>query len=196
MTVFIEQGIETERLYWPLTTLRLKGKQIEALCDAAEVILRTWRSYSDESVGVIAKSDALHNTITPIARQRNGIYELDPVLRNNRTSEAHPLGIFHPHEEIHHIKKENIGLIEVMGLAVLPARLIRELADMERYVLGQPTQGEIGSHIDWLKGADGKAYLYASKCGRDLKTGNRRSVCGRIGTLRCIQAGSCGRRSM
>ncbi|WP_281520390.1 UDP-glucose--hexose-1-phosphate uridylyltransferase [Massilicoli timonensis] len=166
---FIEQGIETERLYWPLTTLRLKGKQIEALCDAAEVILRTWRSYSDESVGVIAKSDALHNTITPIARQRNGIYELDLVLRNNRTSEAHPLGIFHPHEEIHHIKKENIGLIEVMGLAVLPARLIRELADMERYVLGQPTQGEIGSHIDWLKALMGKHTFTQANAAEILK---------------------------
>lgn len=99
-------------------------------------ILKTWRTYSDKSVDIISYSNGeVHNTITPIARKKNNIYELDLVLRNNRTNEENPLGIFHPHEDVHHIKKENIGLIEVMGLAVLPSRLEKEINILKYYLL-------------------------------------------------------------
>ena len=112
-------NVKIGRVKWPMSTIRLTGDDREELADLAEKILDKWRKYSDESVGILAESDGQpHNTITPIARRRGAAYELDLVLRNNRTSAEHPLGIFHPHAEVHHIKKENIGLIEVMGLAV------------------------------------------------------------------------------
>lgn len=111
----------------------------EQLLGAADHILQTWKDYSDESAAIKAFSgNTPHNTITPIARMRNGVYELDLVLRNNRTSEEHPSGIFHPHADVHHIKKENIGLIEVMGLAVLPARLKEEFTEIKSFLLGEP----------------------------------------------------------
>ncbi len=115
---------------WALSTIRLIGDSIDELCDLGDKILTTWRSYTDESCDILAHTDAPHNTITPIARFRDGHFELDLILRNNRTTEEHPLGIFHPHSEYHHIKKENIGLIEAMGLAVLPARLKTELGEL------------------------------------------------------------------
>src|SRR5574344_631754 len=103
--------IKAGRVKWPMSTIRLTGEDREELCDLAEKILNKWRAYSDESVGILAESDGEpHNTVTPIARRKGEAYELDLVLRNNRTSEEHPLGIFHPHAEVHHIKKENIGL--------------------------------------------------------------------------------------
>lgn len=121
---------------WPMSVIRLRSEDKDALVDAADYILNYWRKYSDPSAEVYAYTDKTpHNTITPIARKRNGLFELDLVLRNNRTSEEHPLGIFHPHEDVQHIKKENIGLIEVMGLAVLPARLKSELREVEKYLL-------------------------------------------------------------
>jgi UDPglucose--hexose-1-phosphate uridylyltransferase len=113
-------------LKWPLSVVRVKGKKSDVV-ELASHILDKWKTYSDESVDVIYKTDKVHNTITPIARIKDGVYELDLTLRNNRTSEEYPDGIFHPHSEKHHIKKENIGLIEVLGLAVLPARLDSEL---------------------------------------------------------------------
>jgi len=121
----------------------------------AEKILSAWRNYSDESVGILAETDAPHNTITPIGRRRGNAFELDLVFRNNRTSEEHPLGIYHPHAEVHHIKKENIGLIEVMGLAVLPARLKDEMAQVKETLLNG-TQDissitDIAKHNDWFK---------------------------------------------
>jgi len=120
--------IKVELLKWPLTTLRLKGKSTDRLAEMADIILQTWRGYSDESLGIYAETaGAPHNTITPITRYQDSLYELDLVLRNNRTSALHPDGIFHPHEQYHHLKKENIGLIEVMGLAVLPGRLLTEI---------------------------------------------------------------------
>ena len=125
---------------WALSTIRLVGDSIEELCDLGDKILTTWRGYSDESCEILAHTDAPHNTITPIARYRDGHFELDLILRNNRTTEEHPLGIFHPHSEYHHIKKENIGLIEAMGLAVLPARLkneLGELTDSKKEEVGQ-----------------------------------------------------------
>ncbi len=121
----VEAGI----LHWPLSTIRLKSKSTESLCRLADKILSAWRAYTDEAAFIFAETNGeKHNTITPIARFQDGHYELDLVLRNNITTKEHPLGVYHPHEELHHIKKENIGLIEVMGLAILPARLKEELA--------------------------------------------------------------------
>ena len=125
------------------------------LADLAEKILNEWRGYSDESVGIVAFSDGEpHNTITPIARRRGEKYELDLVLRCNITTNEHPLGVFHPHGDKHHIKKENIGLIEVMGLAVLPSRLKKELSDLaEAAVSGADIRSDevLSKHADWME---------------------------------------------
>ena len=136
-------------LFWPMTTIRLRGARPEQLVEAADKILLYWRQYSDPERQILAFSDEVpHNTITPIARRRGSAYELDLVLRNNRQCEEHPLGIFHPHEDVHHIKKENIGLIEVCGLAVLPARLLSELDAVERYLVGETVAVE-ACHQEW-----------------------------------------------
>lgn len=136
---------------WPLSVIRLKAAAIDPLVNAADAILQTWRTYSDEQADVLAFSgDVPHNTITPIARKRGELFEIDLVLRNNRTSEAHPSGIFHPHEDVHHIKKENIGLIEVMGLAVLPPRLKEELAEIQQFLLGN-THEVTPPHLEWAE---------------------------------------------
>lgn len=121
---------------WPMTVLRISHPSVQMLVNTASHILRQWQNYTDESANIIAFTDgAPHNTITPIARKRGESFELDLVLRNNRTTEHYPMGIFHPHEELHNIKKENIGLIEVMGLAVLPARLQTELKTVKQALL-------------------------------------------------------------
>ena len=147
--------VEAGHVKWPMSTLRLRSNDRKQLVDLAEKILIAWRGYSDESVGIFAETDAPHNTITPIGRRRGTAYELDLVFRNNRTSEEHPLGIFHPHAEVHHIKKENIGLIEVMGLAVLPARLKDEMAHVKEHLLKgtEDISGfeDIEKHNDWYK---------------------------------------------
>lgn len=131
-------GVEASVLKWPLSVIRMRSKQQEKLVNAADDILQKWIHYSDPTVNIIAYTGKTrHNTITPIARKRKNMYELDLVLRNNRTTEKYPLGIFHPHEDVHHIKKENIGLIEVMGLAVLPARLKDELEQIKQFLLGE-----------------------------------------------------------
>ena len=148
-------GVSAGIVRWPMSVLRLSAKETEPLVNAADRILSAWRGYSDEAVGIYAETDGEpHNTITPIARKRNGRYELDLVLRNNRTTKEHPLGVFHPHEELHHIKKENIGLIEVMGLAVLPARLKREMELVaECLVSGTDLRAcpETEKHADWAE---------------------------------------------
>ena len=140
---------------WPMSVIRLTGNNPERITDLADRILGSWRGYSDESVGVVAFSEGQpHNTITPIARRRGEAYELDLVLRCNITTAEHPLGVFHPHEEKHHIKKENIGLIEVMGLAVLPSRLKQELRDLaEAMVAGADVSGDevLGKHAHWVE---------------------------------------------
>ena len=140
---------------WPMSVLRLDGEDPDRVADLAEKILACWRGYSDESVGVIAQSDGEpHNTITPIARRRGGLYELDLVLRCNITTAEHPLGVFHPHADKHHIKKETIGLIEVMGLAVLPSRLKQELTDLARCLAeGKDIAGDpvLGKHDAWCR---------------------------------------------
>ena len=133
----------------------MRSENRKQLIDLAEKVLRAWRGYSDESVEILAQTDAPHNTITPIGRRRGKAYELDLVFRNNRTSEKHPLGIVHPHDEVHHIKKENIGLIEVMGLAVLPARLKSEMAQVkENFLNGAENISGIADsekHAAWYK---------------------------------------------
>ena len=139
---------------WPMSVIRLTGSDPDRITELADRILNVWRGYSDESVGIVAFSGGEpHNTITPIARRREEAYELDLVLRCNITTEEHPLGLFHPHAEKHHIKKENIGLIEVMGLAVLPSRLKKELADLEQAILtGSDISGDevLSKHADWV----------------------------------------------
>ena len=137
-----------------MSVIRLDGNDPKRLADLAEKILSCWRGYSDESAGILAFTDGEpHNTITPIARRRGDKYELDLVLRCNITTEEHPLGVFHPHADKHHIKKENIGLIEVMGLAVLPSRLKKELNDLaEAIVSGKNirTDEVLSKHADWV----------------------------------------------
>ena len=137
---------------WPMSVIRLTCPDRDRLCDLATKILLHWRIYTDKEAFIFAKtSGELHNTITPIARRRGEAFELDLVLRNNITTEEHPLGVYHPHAELHHIKKENIGLIEVMGLAVLPARLKQELAAIEEAILyGTPLTGELAKHEAWV----------------------------------------------
>ena len=140
---------------WPMSVIRLTGADPERIADLADKILLAWRGYSDASVGVLAFSDGEpHNTITPIARRRGSDFELDLVLRCNITTEEHPLGVFHPHADKHHIKKENIGLIEVMGLAVLPSRLKGELHDLAAAVAaGRDVSDDdvLGKHAHWVE---------------------------------------------
>ena len=138
---------------WPMSVIRLRCPKKARLVELADKILLSWRGYTDEDAFIFAETDGVpHNTITPIARRRGTDYELDLVLRNNITTEEHPLGVYHPHAELHHIKKENIGLIEVMGLAVLPARLKQELAGVEKAILaGEELTGELAKHAEWVE---------------------------------------------
>lgn len=132
------EGVQVGIVRWPMSVLRLQSDNKEELINLADHILESWRGYSDPAVQVIATSDGQpHHTITPIARIRDGHYELDLVLRDNQTSPKHPDGIYHPHADVQHIKKENIGLIEVMGLAILPPRLKEELKQVQEYLLGR-----------------------------------------------------------
>ncbi len=139
---------------WPMSVIRLSGSDKDRIIALADKILDCWRGYTDESAFIYAYTDETpHNTITPIARRRGELYELDLVLRNNITTDEHPLGVYHPHAEHHHIKKENIGLIEVMGLAVLPARLKNEIAVLKNCLLAGEKLSEnelIAKHEDWI----------------------------------------------
>ncbi len=141
---------------WPMSVIRISGADKDRLIDLADKILVTWRGYTDEDAFIFAETDGEpHNTITPIARRRGEDYELDLVLRNNITTEEHPLGVYHPHAHLHHIKKENIGLIEVMGLAVLPARLKDEMAELaDAIVNGKDLRSTetLASHAEWAEG--------------------------------------------
>jgi len=140
---------------WPLSVIRLQCANENRIIDLAEHILKAWRGYTDEAAFIFAETEGQpHNTITPIARKSGELYELDLTLRNNITTEEHPLGVYHPHGKLHHIKKENIGLIEVMGLAVLPARLKGELELLKEYILeGKEIRSEesIEKHADWVE---------------------------------------------
>ena len=136
-------GVQAAIVRWPMSVLRLSGRDTGMLCRFASKVLSVWRGYTDEAAFVFAETEGEpHNTITPIARCRDGVYELDLVLRNNITTKEHPMGLYHPHANLHHIKKENIGLIEVMGLAVLPARLKTEMeavkAEIQKAVKAHP----------------------------------------------------------
>ena len=146
-------NVQAGILKWPMSVVRLSSTNRKELSDACNTILEQWRSYSDATVGIYAETDGTpHNTITPIARKKGDAYECDLVLRNNRTSEDRPLGIFHPNPSLHHIKKENIGLIEVMGLAVLPARLAVELDVLKKAMLQQEdltANPQTASHAVW-----------------------------------------------
>ncbi|MEE1011417.1 MAG: UDP-glucose--hexose-1-phosphate uridylyltransferase [Acutalibacteraceae bacterium] len=147
------ENVEAGIVKWPMSTIRLLSDDKESLVELSDKILTAWRGYTDESAFVFAHTDAPHNTITPIARRRGDKFELDLVLRNNITTEEHPLGVYHPHAELHHIKKENIGLIEVMGLAVLPPRLKDELeAIADAVINGKDLRAneKTSAHADWV----------------------------------------------
>lgn len=147
------EDIEAGIVKWPMSVIRLRADDTARIIELADVVLTKWRSYTDEAAYVFAETDGEpHNTITPIARFKNGKYELDLVLRNNITTEECPMGLYHPHEELHHIKKENIGLIEVMGLAVLPARLKGEMEELKEYILAGKdlaSNENLAKHADW-----------------------------------------------
>ena len=140
---------------WPLSVIRLQGNNENRIIDLADHILKAWRGYTDEKAFIYAETEGQpHNTITPIARMHNGLYELDLTLRNNITTEEHPLGVYHPHANLHHIKKENIGLIEVMGLAVLPARLKDEMERLKTFILEKKdlrSDEILTKHADWAE---------------------------------------------
>ena len=153
------EDVEAGIVKWPMSVVRIASENPDRLIDLADKILTAWRGYTDESAVIFAETDGEpHNTITPIARMRDGKFELDLVLRNNLTTEEHPLGLYHPHAELHHIKKENIGLIEVMGLAVLPARLKEELAAVADCLASGSdlrASGLTEKHADWAEGFAG-----------------------------------------
>ena len=149
------EDVEAGIVHWPLSVIRLRGEDDEKIIDLADHILKAWRGYTDEAAFIFAETDGEpHNTITPIARKRDGKFELDLALRNNITTEECPLGVYHPHAEYHHIKKENIGLIEVMGLAILPARLKTEMALLAECLTGDKKledYPELEQHAAWAK---------------------------------------------
>lgn len=151
------EDVQAGIVNWPMSVIRLDSTDPDRLIDLADTILNAWRGYSDTSVDILSYTDSTatpHNTVTPIARRRGDKYELDLVLRNNRTTDEYPLGIFHPHSELHHIKKENIGLIEVMGLAVLPSRLLGEMNRLKTAIKdGEDIADvpEISSHAAWTE---------------------------------------------
>ena len=151
------EDVTVGRVKWPMSVIRLRSADTGRLVELADIILTKWRGYTDEAAFIFAETDGEpHNTITPIARKNGDMYELDLVLRNNITTEEHPLGVYHPHAELHHIKKENIGLIEVMGLAVLPARLkneMQQLADVlvTKGVSAVRTDPVLEKHADWAE---------------------------------------------
>ncbi len=149
------EDVEAGIVKWPMSVIRIKGEDSDRLVALADVILEKWRGYTDASAFIYAETDGEpHNTITPIARFRDGKYELDLVLRNNITTKEHPLGVYHPHAELHHIKKENIGLIEVMGLAILPSRLVSELDQLADAIVNKKNiraNEAIEKHADWVE---------------------------------------------
>ena len=154
------EDVEAGIVHWPLSVIRIRAKESERLVELGTHILEKWRGYTDEAAFVFAETEGEpHNTITPIARMRDGLYELDLTLRNNITTEEYPLGVYHPHEELHHIKKENIGLIEVMGLAVLPSRLKTEMEELAScLVRGEEiaSREALKKHADWVEEFRGK----------------------------------------
>ena len=198
------EDVDAGIVKWPMSVIRLNGADKESVAELADRILQCWRKYTDQEAFIFAETDGVpHNTITPIARRRGENYELDLVLRNNITTEEHPLGVYHPHAELHHIKKENIGLIEVMGLAVLPARLKQELADLQTAILeGTPLTGELKKHEAWVNDIKERYTLNEENIGSILKieVGKvfarvlehagiyERSMSGRLAFMRFVEA--------
>lgn len=149
------EDVKSGVVKWPMSCIRLSGPDTDRIIALADHILEVWRGYTDEEAFIYAETDGTpHNTITPIARKRGDHFEMDLVLRNNITTEKHPLGVYHPHAELHHIKKENIGLIEVMGMAILPARLLSEMDSLEKAILeGKSLRDDpvLVKHADWAE---------------------------------------------
>ncbi|MBR1751792.1 MAG: UDP-glucose--hexose-1-phosphate uridylyltransferase [Ruminococcus sp.] len=151
------EDVDAGIVKWPMSVIRISSKDSERLVELADKILKDWRGYSDEAAFIFAETDGEpHNTITPIARMKEGSFELDLVLRNNITTDEHPLGVYHPHAELHHIKKENIGLIEVMGLAVLPSRLKAEMEKLADVIINKGVSAVredevLKIHADWAE---------------------------------------------
>ena len=186
---------------WPMSVIRLSGKDKTRLVALADKILSAWREYTDESAFVFAETNGeKHNTITPIARRRGEDFELDLVLRNNITTEEHPMGVYHPHAELHHIKKENIGLIEVMGLAVLPARLKDELYLLaDALVTGRSLASDevLAKHAEWAEGLKEK-YTFTKENALDILKAEVGAVFVRVledaGVYKCTEEGRAGIR--
>jgi UDPglucose--hexose-1-phosphate uridylyltransferase len=154
------EDLHTGIVDWPMSVIRIQGKDRQRLVELADKVLACWRSYTDEECTIFAETNGEpHNTITPIARRRGDLFELDLVLRCNITTDEHPMGVFHPHADKHHIKKENIGLIEVMGLAVLPSRLKQELTELaEAVATGKDitADAQLMKHTAWVQELKGK----------------------------------------
>ena len=150
------EDVELGIVKWPMSVIRIRHQNSDRLVELADLILNKWRKYTDEGVFIFAETNGEpHNTITPIARKRDDMYELDLVLRNNITTEEHPLGVYHPHANLHHIKKENIGLIEVMGLAILPARLNKEFEILKDCIINNKdlsANEATAKHAEWVRG--------------------------------------------
>lgn len=174
------KNVKVGKVKWPMSVIRLEAQDKEKVIETAYHIYKKWVNYSDETVEILSNTEGIpHNTVTPIARMKDGSFQLDLVLRNNRSTEEYPEGIFHPHKELHHIKKENIGLIEVMGLAVLPARLKSELKDLSNYLVNKNEfeqisgKEELLKHREWCKELISK---YGSINGEQVKEILQREV--------------------
>ncbi len=193
------EDVEVGIVRWPLSVLRLRGTDENRLIDLADHVLGKWRNYTDEAAFVFAETDGEpHNTITPIARKLGDTYELDLALRNNITTEEHPLGVYHPHAERHHIKKENIGLIEVMGLAVLPARLKEEMELLADYLVAgkDVSQNEtIEKHAVWVEGLRSKYDSFTSEHVMSILEEEVGAVFVKVledaGVFKCTEEGRC-----
>lgn len=202
-----DASVKAGILNWPLSTLRLRGTDENKLIDIAEQVLTAWRQWSDPPCDILAYTDAPHNTITPILRKDGEEYVFDLVLRNNRTTAEHPMGLFHPHADLHHIKMENIGLIEVMGLFILPGRLKNELAALEEIISGKgeiamAQDAPLSKHLPWVNALRAKYEItpenahdvlrqgVADKCARVLMDAGvyKQTDAGRKGFLRFLSS--------
>ena len=194
------EDVEAGIVNWPMSVLRLRGEK-DRLITLADVILQSWINYSDESLGIYSHTEGVrHNTVNPVARFKNGKYELDLALRNNRTDTEHPMGIFHPYEHLHNIKKENIGMIEVMGLAILPGRLKTEMASIKTLLSEAITAGNAFSTVYTQMNADSALQKhtqwlerYVSSCPTPLSIENLDNFINRsIGDTFCEVLENCG----
>ena len=181
-----DQAVKAEVLRWPISCIRLKSGDRARLTGLMVTILKAWKQYSDEGLNIIARTEARHNAITPVIRKEKGQYSAYLLLRNNLQSQEHPLGIYHPHADLHHIKKENIGLIEAMGLFILPGRLKEELKELEQHLLGGAPLPAGSPHTDWARelmdllpqGSDQKAVSAFIKAQLGLKCAQVIRDCG------------------